>query len=123
MKQLLLLITTLLCTTICFAQKPTKADVTKSMKADWEKSGEGYGPKETITINDIKFGKSEKATLKHQYEGVPKGALITHAKIDFTHTKYYTDQTQNVRRLMTAWIYKDQFGEWQVMNVFTKYIE
>lgn len=124
MKQLLLVVLAVIslsCNAV--GQKPTKADVTKVMKDKWEKEKTNTSPKTTITINDIKFGNSEKSNYAHQLEGIPKGALVTHAKIDFTETTFYTDQTRNVRRVMTAFVYKDQFGDWAVMNNGTKYIE
>ena len=101
--------------------KPTIADVTKVIKADWEKGPTGMEPKKTVTINDIKFGASEKSNYAMQLEGVPIGALVTHAKIDFTENKFYNNETQHVRRIMTAWVYRDQFGEWAVMNTYTAY--
>lgn len=101
--------------------KPTIADVTKVIKADWEKGPTSMEPKKTVTINDIKFGASEKSNYAMQLEGVPIGALVTHAKIDFTENKFYNNETQHVRRIMTAWVYRDQFGEWAVMNTYTAY--
>jgi hypothetical protein len=103
------------------AQKPTKDDITKSLKATWEKAATSFAPKTTVTVNEIKFGTSEKSNYKQQLEGVPKGALITNAKIDFTENTFYTSETRKVRRIMTAWVYKDAFGEWAIMNTYTAY--
>ncbi|MCE3282573.1 MAG: hypothetical protein K0Q66_1310 [Chitinophagaceae bacterium] len=124
MKQLMLLAAVLILVSCSSSeaegQKPTKADVTKVIKATWEKSGEGYGPKETVEIHEIKFGASEKANAKQELEGVPKGALVTHAKIDFTLTKHYDDGDKKHRRVMSAWVYKDQFGDWKVKSYGSK---
>lgn len=103
------------------AQKPTMNDVTKAIKSTWEKAQTSVEPKKTVTINDIKFGTSEKSNYAQQLDGVPKGALITNAKIDWTQNLFYSNETQHVRRIMTAWVYKDQFGEWQIMNNGTVY--
>ncbi len=122
MKRLLLFpIMVFLVSSSADAQKPTKDDVTKAIKSTWEKGPTSSEPKKTVTINDIKFGTSEKSNYAQQLEGVPKGALITNAKIDFTENKFYNNETQHVRRIMTAWVYKDAFGEWAVMNTYTAY--
>jgi len=104
-------------------EKPTKEDVTKTMQLTWEKPASTTAPKSTVTINDIKFGSSEKANYAQELEGVPKEALITNAKIDFTENIFYNDQTKHTRRIMTAWVYKDKFNEWAVMNTYTSYPE
>jgi len=98
------------------AQKPTKEDISKALKSTWEKAATTLEPKKTITINEIKFGTSETASTTQQFEGVPKGAMVTHAKIDFTQNLFYNDETQKTRRIMTAWVYKDAFGDWAIKN-------
>jgi hypothetical protein len=95
------------------AQNPTKEDVTGVMKRSWEQE---KGPKKTVIIHSIKFGTSEKANLKHQVEGVPKGNTVTNAEIDWTYSKHYTDKTESTRRIMMAWVYKDATGNWRVKN-------
>ena len=103
------------------AQKPTKDNITKALKSTWEKEATSLEPKKTVTINEIKFGTSEKANYAQQLEGVPKGAMITNIKIDFTQNLFYNNDTQHTRRIMTAWVYKDAFGEWAIMNTYTAY--
>lgn len=107
----------------CSAQtgKPSKEDIVAVMKDVWEKAASTTAPKTTVTVNNIKMGTSEKSNYAQQLEGVPKGATVTHAKIDFTHHTFYTNETRNTRRIMTAWVYKNQFDEWSVMNVGTVY--
>jgi hypothetical protein len=100
------------------AQKPTKQDITAVMKQTWESEAI---PKKSVTIRDIKIGTSEKSNYAQQLEGLPKGALVTHAKIDWDLTTFYTSGNQVTRRITTAWVYKDQFGEWAVMNIGTVY--
>lgn len=104
-----------------FAQKPSKDDITKAMRTIWDKPATSLHAKSSIEINDIKIGTWDKSTYAQQLEGVPKGATVTLAKIDFTESTFNTDQTQKVRRITTGWVYKDQFGEWVVMNVGTTY--
>jgi hypothetical protein len=103
------------------AQKPTKADITKVMNTTWEKAASSLNPKVTVTINDIKLGTSSKANYSQELSGIPKNALVTSAKIDFTENTFYTGETRKVRRITTAWVYKDQFNEWAVMNTATTY--
>ncbi|MCW3092247.1 MAG: hypothetical protein JWP81_3316 [Ferruginibacter sp.] len=103
------------------AQKPTAKDITNGLKSTWENAQSANREKNTVTINSIKLGTSEKANSKHQFEGVPKGGLVTNAKIDFTQNKFYSNETQHVRRIMTAWVFKDQFGDWKVMNTGVVY--
>lgn len=95
------------------AQKPTKEDVTGVMKRSWEQES---GPRKTVTIHYIKFGTSEKANLKQEFEGVPKGNTVTNAEIDWTYSKHYADKTENTRRIMMAWVYKDGVGNWRVKS-------
>jgi hypothetical protein len=103
------------------AQKPTTKDITSALKSTWENPQGPNREKNTVTINSIKLGTSEKSGSKHHFEGVPKGALVTNAKIDFIQNKFYSNETQHVRRIMTAWVFKDQFGDWKVMNVGVVY--
>ncbi len=123
MKQLLLLMLPLYliaCGSVT-GEKPTKDDVTKAIKKTWEQEGNSVQEKQTVSISNITFGTSDASNYAQQLEGVPKNALVTHAKIDFTHHKHYSNGPHSVRRIMTAWVYKDQFGEWAVMNIGTKY--
>ena len=73
-------------------------------------------PKMTVTVNSITRGSSEESNYAQQLDGVPKGAEITNAKIDFTQNLFYNNETQHVRRIMTALVYKDQFNQWAIMN-------
>lgn len=102
-------------------EKPTKEEVTKALKLTWERAESTTAPKSTVTVNDIKFGTSENANYAQELEGVPKDALITNAKIDFTENQFYSNETKHTRRIMTAWIYKNQFNEWAIMNTYTEY--
>lgn len=103
---------------VSYGQKPTKADITTAMNKTWEKQAV---PKQTVKINDIKLGTSEKSNYAQQLEGVPKNALVTHAKIDWDLNVFYTNTTRVTRRITTAWVYKDQFNEWAIMNIGTVY--
>jgi hypothetical protein len=102
-------------------QKPTKEDITKVIKATWEKAASSFNPKVTVDINDIKVGASTKSNYAQELEGIPKSSLVTSAKIDFTENSFYSNTTRKVRRIMEAWVYKDKFGEWSVMNTATTY--
>ena len=100
-------------------QKPTKEDIIKVMKSNWESATSH--PRTTVDVTEIKIGTSAKANYAQELEGVPKSALVTNAKIDFTVNSFYSNETQKVRRVMTAWVYKDQFGEWAIKNTYTFY--
>lgn len=102
-------------------EKPTKEQVIAVMRSVWDKPQTNINPGSKIDVNDITFGSSEKANYAQQLEGVPENALITNAKIDFTENIFYTDGTQHVRRIMTAWVYKDKFNQWAVMDIGTVY--
>ena len=95
---------------------PTKEIVEKVLKSYWDKSEANYpNVKATLTLNDVKFGKSYVATLKEvQVEGFPKGGMVTAAVVDFTVREYYNTETQAVRRVREARVYKDKFDEWAV---------
>jgi len=103
-----------------FAQKaaPTKEIVEKVLKSSWDKSGANYpNVKVVLTLNDIKFGKAYMATVQEvQVEGIPKGAMVTPAIVDFTVRTYYNTETQAVRRVREARVYKNKFDEWAVMT-------
>jgi len=101
--------------------KPTKGDITKAMKNKWEKAATNLNPKVTIDINEIIIGPSAKANYAQELEGVPKGAVVTTAKIDFTQNSFYTTETQKVRRITKAWVYRDEFKQWAIMNTGTTY--
>jgi hypothetical protein len=101
--------------------KPTEADITAAMKKTWEKEATSTQPKSTISINSIQMGTSDESNYAQQLEGVPKETTVTHAKIDFTQHQEYSSGVQDTRRIMTAWVYKDQFGEWTCMNIGTQY--
>lgn len=107
-----------------FAQKkpvraaPTKEIVEGVLKSSWDKSEANYpNVKAVLTLNDVKFGKAYVATLKEvQVEGFPKGGMVTPAIVDFTVRNYYNSETQAVRRVREARVYKNKFDEWAVMT-------
>jgi hypothetical protein len=103
------------------AQKPTVKDITQAMKTIWEKPATTMEPKSTIDINSIKIGTTAKANYAQELDGIPKGAMVTYAKIDFTQNQFYTDGVHKVRRITTGLVYKDQFGDWTVMDAATTY--
>lgn len=97
---------------------PTKEIVGKVLKSSWDKSGASYpNVKVVLTLNDVKFGKAYVATLEEvQVEGLPKGGMVTPAIVDFTVRTYYNSETQAVRRVREARVYKDKFDEWAIMT-------
>ena len=95
---------------------PTKEIVEKVLKSYWDKSEANYpNVKVTLTLNEVKFGKDYGATVQEvQVEGFPKGAIVTPAIVDFTVRTYYNKETQAVRRVREARVYRDKFDEWAV---------
>lgn len=97
---------------------PTKAIVEGVLKSSWDKSGANYpNVKAVLTLNDVKFGKAYVATAQEvQVEGLPKGGMVTPAIVNFTVRTYYNTETQALRRVREARVYKNKFGEWAVMT-------
>lgn len=97
---------------------PTKEIVEKVLKSSWDKSGANYpNIKVVLTLNEVKFGKAYVATAQEvQVEGFPKGGMVTPAIVDFTVRNYYNTETQTVRRVREARVYKNKFDEWAVMT-------
>ncbi len=95
-----------------------KENVEKVLKSSWDKSGANY-PNVVVklTLNEVKFGKAYVATVQEvQVEGFPKGGMVTPAIVDFTVRTYYNTETQAVRRVREARVYKNKFDEWAVMT-------
>ena len=95
------------------AEAPSHAIVEKVLKGSWDKSAI---PKSVLTLNAVKFGTAYKATAQEvQVEGIPKG-MVTPAIVDFTVRTYYNSETQALRRVREARVYKDKMGDWAVMT-------
>jgi len=97
---------------------PTKEIVEKVLKSSWDKSVANYpNVKAVLTLNAVKFANAYQATLQEvQVEGFPEGAMVTPAIVDFTVRSYYNTETQALRRVREARVYKDKFDEWAVMT-------
>ena len=96
--------------------KPTPADIEKALHATWDKAATATSPRTALTINSIKLGETDPATEQDVVDGVPPKAAVTAALVDFTVRTFYTNETQAVRRVREAKVYKDKFGEWAVMT-------
>ena len=115
MKKLLVLIS-MFAFFSCSAQKPTKADIEKAIRTNWDRPATSSEPRKSATIASIKIGSSAPANLQDRIDGIPPKAMVTIAQIDFTVRAYYNDQTLATHRIMIAKVYKDQFNEWEVMS-------
>ena len=102
-------------------QKPTKEDIISTMKNTWERKGTQFEPKVTITVNDLNIGSSAEANYADELNGIPKGALITAAKMDFTANTNNSDGIHPTRRIMTLSVYKNKLNEWECMNTGCTY--
>ena len=96
----------------CSAQKPTKENIEKAVRSTWDRNAVGSSPKQSILIHSIKIGSSAKVSLQDKIDGIPPSSAVTITEVDFTVREFYSDKTQVTHRLMTAKIFKDQFGEW-----------
>ena len=96
--------------------KPTAADVEKAMHATWDKAATSTSPRTAVTINSIKLGETDPANEQDVVDGIPPKAAVTAALVDFTVRNYYANETQAVRRVREAKVYRDKFGEWAVMT-------
>ena len=117
--RLVALTAALLATQVAWAASaaPTQAIVESVMKQNWDKAATSMNPRSALTLNSVKFGKATVATLQEvQVEGIPDKAMVTPAIIDFTVRNYYNTETQAVRRVREAWVYKDKMNEWAVMT-------
>ncbi|MEO5669967.1 MAG: hypothetical protein ABIR26_04660 [Ramlibacter sp.] len=99
------------------AEAPTTQIVEKVMKARWERPASTSTPRSTLTINSVRLGKAYPATVQEvQVEGIPKQEMVTPAVIDFTVRTYFNSETQAVRRVREARVYKDKMDDWAVMT-------
>ena len=96
---------------------PTKEIVGQVLGQFWAKPASVSSPKSTLEVHSVKFGKPSEATVQEvQVEGIPKGAIVTPAIVDFSVRTFYSNETQVLRRVREARVYKDKFGEWAVMT-------
>ena len=87
------------------------------MKERWSKPATASNPRSVLTLNSAKFGKPYKATAQEvQVEGIPQNAMVTSAVVDFTVRNYHSNETQAVRRVREARVYRDKMNEWAVMT-------
>ncbi len=111
-----LLAALLLCACGSSRAQPAREDVERAMRATWEKAGDDFSPRTTIEFNEIKFGGTYPANEQDVINGIPPGAAVTAALIDFTVRNYHSNTTRVVRRKREAAVYQDKFGEWAVMT-------
>jgi hypothetical protein len=122
MKKLLILLSSFLFL-YCSAQKPTKENIETALRSTWDREATSSSPKQAVTIQTIKIGSGATANKQDLIDGIPEGAMVTVAQVDFTTHQYYNDQTSVTHRIMNAKVYKDQFGDWAVKSNGMKTIE
>ena len=64
--------------------QPTREDVERAMRETWEKAGDDFSPRTTIEFNEIKIGNTYPANEQNVIDGIPPGAAVTAAIVDFT---------------------------------------
>ncbi len=96
---------------------PTKEIVETTLRRLWDKPASSFSPKTALELHSVKFGKAYKATAQEvQVDGVPDGARVTPAIVDFSVRTFNSNATQVVRRVREAKVYRDKFDEWAVMT-------
>lgn len=99
------------------ADAPNQAMIEKVLKASWDKAASSTNPRSALTVNSVRLGASYKATAQEvQVEGFPANGPVTPAIVDFTVRTYYNGETQALRRVREARVYKDKMGDWAVMT-------
>ena len=96
------------------AAAPAAADIEKLMHDRWDKQAASSTPKSTVTVNAVKIGSTYSANAQDVVDGIPPGADVTAALIDFTVRSYYSDGVEAVRRVREASVYRNKFGVWDV---------
>ena len=94
---------------------PAATDIEKAMRATWERPASGSSARTAYQANSIKIGTGAVANEQDKIDGIPPGAWVTIARVDFTVRTFYTNTTQAVRRVRDCKVYKNQFDEWAVM--------
>jgi len=95
----------------------TQEIVEKTLKSRWDRPATTMNAKTTLTLNGVKIGKAYKATLREvQLDGIPEKAMVTPVVVDFTVRTYYSSETQAMRRVREAIVYKDKMDDWAVMT-------
>lgn len=96
---------------------PTRAIVEAALKASWDRSASSTSVRQVLTLNSVRFGKPARATAQEwQVEGIPRNGQVTPAIVDFTVRSYYNTETQVLRRVREARVYRDRMGDWAVMT-------
>jgi hypothetical protein len=99
------------------AQAPTRAVVETALKASWDRAASSTNVRQALTLNSVRFGTPAPATAQEwQVEGIPRNAQVTPAIVDFTVRSYYNTETQALRRVREARVYRDKMGDWAVMT-------
>lgn len=101
-----------------YAQVANQAVVEEALNKQWAPvSSATGGQKKSVTVHSVKLGKAAKAALSDVgIDGVPKGAMMTPALVDFTVREYYRTETLAVRRVREVKLYKDSFDEWRMLS-------
>jgi hypothetical protein len=94
---------------------PTKDDVETILKRSYDKAAAPSVAKQSLTVNGVKFGKAYTATLQEvQVDGVPHGANVTPAVVDYTVRTFHADSTHLIQRVREARVYVGKMGDWVV---------
>ena len=99
------------------AQRPITTIVEAVLKSSWDRTASSTNPRAVLTLNAVRFGTAARATAQEvQVEGIPRGARVTPAIVDFTVRTYYTNEIQVLRRVREARVYRDKMGDWAIMT-------
>lgn len=96
---------------------PNHAIVEAVLKSSWDRTASSTNVRQTLTLNSVRLGKAARATAQEwQVEGIPRNGQVTPAIVDFTVRSYYNSETQVLRRVREARVYRDRMGDWAVMT-------
>lgn len=95
---------------------PTRANVEAVLKSTWDRTASSTNVRQALTLNSVRFGKPARATAQEVVEGIPRNGQVTPAIVDFTVRSHYNTETQVMRRVREAFVYRDRMGDWAVMT-------
>ena len=96
------------------APAPTQEEIDGVMHRRWDRQATGSTPKSVVTLNWVKIGATNTANAQDVVDGIPPGADVTAALIDFTVRSYYSDSVETVHRVREASVYRDKFSAWDM---------
>lgn len=96
--------------------KPQPADIEQALNHLWAHPATPMDFRTSVRLNSVKIGGSAKANDGQVLEGLPTGATIWVARVDFTVLTHEPKVTRTIRRVRVCSVYKDQLDEWNLQS-------